>query len=386
MTFVWPRFLDEPKNRSLFEDRRHRVGTHALILGASTYLPAAKKRFGFDDLDCPVLSALRMARWLVESYQSASDAPLASLRLLLSPSELERSLTAQSDLEGVVRCTGDNVESALYEWLQDLDASNGNVAVLYGAGHGVRYRGDGPVLLLEDFWKVPGFRNALDIPKSNLALDTLQLRASFLFADCCQQIDEIVERLDVPQPLFAPSDPAQPQRRLSWGLYRAAAGNTNAYGVRGSTTHFVEALIEGLNGRSATSDDSPRWEVTTDSLKMTLPGLVEERFKDQSARGTSEGKQPGAFHRLEAPPKADLSVWVDPDIYAASTSGSIDRQGTVLEPHFTFSDNPYQRKLLESGSYRVAVEASPPVRFLQPVQDVPVKPFRGGKATFQVSQ
>jgi hypothetical protein len=363
------------------------VGTHALILGASTYLPAAKKRFGLGDLDCPVLSALRMARWLLESYQSASDAPLASLRLLLSPSELEeRSLTAQSDLEGVARCTGDNVESALYEWLQDLDASNGNVAVLYGAGHGVRYRGDGPVLLLEDFWKVPGFRNALDIPKSNLGLDGLRLRASFLFADCCQQIDEVVERLDLSQPLFAPSDPAQPQRRLSWGLYRAAAGNTNAYGVRGNTTHFVEALIEGLNGRSATSDDSPRWEVTTDSLKMTLPGLVEERFKNQRARGTSEGEQPGGFHRLEAPPKADLSVLVDPDRYAASTSGSIDRQGTVLEPHFTFSDNPYRRKLLESGSYRVAVEASPPVRFLQPVQDVAVKPFRGGNATFEVYQ
>lgn len=334
-----------------------------------------------------MLSALRMARWLVESYQSASDAPLASLRLLLSPSELEeRSLTAQSDLEGVARCTGDNVESALYEWLQDLDASNGNVAVLYGAGHGVRYRGDGPVLLLEDFWKVPGFRNALDIPKSNLALDGLRLRASFLFADCCQQIDEVVEGLNLPQPLFVPSDPAQPQRRLSWGLYRAAAGNTNAYGVRGSTTHFVEALIEGLNGRSATSDDSPRWEVTTDSLKMTLPGLVEERFKDQRARGTSEGEQPGGFHRLKASPKADLSVWLDPDSYAASTSGSIDRQGAVLEPHFTFSDNPYRRKLLESGSYRVAVEASPPVRFLQPVQDVAVKPFRGGNVTFQVYQ
>ncbi len=382
MTFEWPRFLEEPKNRTLFEDRRNRTGTHALILGASVYLPGAKQRFNFEDLDCPVLSALRMAKWLVESYRSASHAPLVSLRLLLSPSGLEQSLIADPDLEGVERCTGRNVELALDEWLEDLDRVDGNVAVLYGAGHGLRYRGDGPVLLLEDCWKPRGLRNALDFPKSNLGLDGLRLRASFLFADCCQQIDEVVERIDGPQPIYAAFDPAQPQRRLSWGLYRAAAGGTKSYGLRGSTTHFVEALIEGLNGRSATSEDSERWEVTTDSLKATLPGLVQERLPGQRARGASEGERPGHFHSLEAAPKANLSVWVNPDSHAAETSGSIDRQGTVLE-QFTFSTHPYQ-KMLESGSYRVTVDTPSSLDFLQPTQDVPVRPFRGGKVTFEV--
>jgi hypothetical protein len=382
------RYLEKFPNRAVFDGRR---GTHALVLGTSTYLPEAKKKFGFGDLDCAALSALRIAKWLVDSYQSASDAPLSSLRILLSPSQLERSLIAEADLEGVGRCTGERVGLALEEWLSDLDSVAGNVAVLYGAGHGMRYQGDGPLLLLEDFWKPRGLTNALDFPMSHLGLEGLRLRASFLFADCCQQIDEVTEQLVQPNPRFAAWDPVRKQLRESSGLYRAALGGGFAYGVQGGTTHFVEALIDGLNGRSATSttfeddeDDAVVWEVTTDSLKATLPDLVKERNNGQSAGAFSEGGQPGAFHRLGEPPKANLSVWVKPEAYAPTTSGSIDRQGTILSD-FTFSEHPYRTpEPLEAGIYRVAVEAHPPLHFIRPIKDVSVKPFMGGKVTFKV--
>ena len=114
----------------------------------------------------------------------------------------------------------------------------------------------------------------MDVPRSNLGLDGLRLSASFMFADCCQQTAEIVETIEGAGPFYAASDSLVRQQRQSWGLYRAAAGGDYAYGVGGGTTFFVEALIEGLNGRSATSEDSEWWDVTTDGLKATLPSLV----------------------------------------------------------------------------------------------------------------
>jgi len=382
MGFQWARFRQDPRHQDDLGRLRSEPGTHALILGVSTYLPAARQRFGLPDLDCAALSALRIAHWLVDSYRSASGAPLASLRLLLSPSDLERSSAAPADLADVPACTRHNVALALEEWVEDLDSAGGNVAFLYGAGHGMRYQGDGPILLLEDFWKPRGVANALDFSRSNLGLEGFRLRASFMFADCCQETNEMVDTVQGTQPLCAAWDPGQPQRRESWGLYRAAAGGGYAYGQRGGTTNFVEALIDGLNGRSATAEDSGRWEVTTDSLKATLPGLVAERHAEQVVRPTSEGPRPGALHGLDQPPMANLSVSVHPGEHAPTSSGWIDRSGTVFD-RFTFADHPYTRPV-ESGSYRVGVEARPALPFVQPVKDVPVRPFGGGAVRFEV--
>jgi len=380
--YVWATFLE--KHRARFEARRTEPGTHALVLGVSAYCSEAKEFLELPDLDCAALAALRFARWLVDDYRTAADAPLASLRVLLSPSADERGEIPLDDLAGVERCKGEHVGKALHRWVRDCDAMPGNVGVLYGAGHGIRYQGDGPLLLLEDFWSTPSLANALDFPRSNLALDTLGLHTSLLFADCCQQIDDDLERLKVPGPIFAPTDTGLSQRRESWGLYRGATGGGSAYGVARGTTHFVEALIEGLESRSATHDEDGLWMVTTDSLKTTLAGLVSEREVDQGPRCTSEGPVPGRFHLLPVAPTAKLSVFVSPEDHAAATTGSIDQEGVALGA-FAFEEHPYVRSV-ESGPYRVKVAAEPPLPFIQPTRDVTVWPYNGGRVTFKVRQ
>jgi hypothetical protein len=381
--FVWGRFLE--RHRSRFDARQTSPGTHALVLGVSAYTAEAKSFFGVADLDCAALSALRFARWLVNEHRSATGAPLASLRLLLSPSELERGKIAPADLEGVEPCSGANVWEAIYDWLADCDGNSDNAAVLYGAGHGIRYNADGPVLLLADAWtRERDLSNTFDFPTSHLSLDSLRLRMSLFFADCCQQIDERLETLKLPTPRFIPTDPLLGLRREAWGLYRAATGGGSAYGVRGGTTHFVEALIEGLEGRSATHRGDEPWVVTTDGLKTTLPGLVAERISDQDVRAASEAGRAGEapFHQLAAPPSADLTLWLKPEDYAQTATGSIDREDEDFG-RVAFDRQPFTR-LLECGTYRVKLVAEPPLQFVKATKFIPVYPYDGGAFEFVV--
>ena len=357
--------------------------THALILGVSVCGAKAKRRFGLSDLDCAVLGALRFAHWLNDSYRSGEGAPLGSLRVLLSPSATERQLVPAADLADVQPCRGECVMEAVDEWLADCDRADGNVALLYGAGHGLRYRGDGPVLLFQDFWDSVSVANSLDFPRSNLALDTLRLRSSLLFADCCQQIDESLELLDAGQPYAVPFDRTQPQRRAGWGVYRAATGGGSAYGERGTPTHFSLGLLDGLAGRAAAREEGEPWTITTDSLKIRLADLVTEHSKgsDQTVRPASEGKL-GRFHVLDEDPEAQLAVSLDPETLAAITTGKLDLEG-VDKGRFDFHDHPF-RRTLPCGSYRVSVQADAETRFERNgMRDVPVRPYAGGAVEFR---
>ena len=97
--------------------------THALVVGCSSYanLPAKpgppddpdRITFGLGQVQTPATSAWQFATWLRDSYRP-SEAPLGSIRLLLSPSEAERRLIP--DLPSVQRADRPTVSEALEAW------------------------------------------------------------------------------------------------------------------------------------------------------------------------------------------------------------------------------------------------------------------------------
>ncbi|HET6478699.1 MAG TPA: hypothetical protein VFG35_01480 [Actinoplanes sp.] len=71
--------------------------THALVIGVSAYdhLPSVGAGpFGLSQLGSTAIGAYRFAVWLRDHYRNP-DAPLATIRLLLSPSAAEISAGAR---------------------------------------------------------------------------------------------------------------------------------------------------------------------------------------------------------------------------------------------------------------------------------------------------
>src|SRR5215207_8928348 len=144
---------------TLILDRRAELdgpGLHALVAGVSRYphLPGgdgapAAQALGMQQLTSCALSAFRIASWL-RSRADRLTAPLATLRLLLSPSADEERV--EPALRGVAdACTFDALRKSIAAWRTSAQENLHDATVFYFAGHGVqRSKGDA-VLLCEDF-------------------------------------------------------------------------------------------------------------------------------------------------------------------------------------------------------------------------------------------
>lgn len=134
--------------------------THALVIGVSDYEflpkdpldPAQKDSATFDlsPVDCGASAAFQFATWLRDSYNRPS-APLGTVRLLISPSTLERThlaLDAASKQSDVPPARAADVQVAIDDWA-DACADPKNVAILYVAGHGIEVCKDDGVVCEE---------------------------------------------------------------------------------------------------------------------------------------------------------------------------------------------------------------------------------------------
>ena len=266
--------------------------THALVIGVSHYQflpqpnsspdPAGRETFGLHEAKTPATSAWRFARWLKESYNNP-NAPLASVRVLLSPSEWERQNVA--DLVNlpaeVLPATRDNVIAALDEWHDLANMSRDNVAILYAGGHGIQLsKDDGGIVLLEDFARRPNspLDHSLDVSgvRKGMAGETMA-QQQFYFIDACrvrplQAVD--FQTLGAGVTLTNPFEGAA----TCSAVYFSASPSTDALGEVGKGTLFVQALLECLD--LAAVDDHAHengwWVVTTGTLMRALPRRVSE--------------------------------------------------------------------------------------------------------------
>jgi hypothetical protein len=313
---------------TLWVDRRTSEGgpcTHALVVGVSRYEflpnedadphPDDPDTFGLRQARTPATSALNFARWLDASYGNP-EAPIGTIRLLLSPSAWERqNVPGLAELAApAMPATRDNVANAITEWHNDCSESPENVAVLYAGGYVIQLSKDeAGIVLLEDFAKRRSsvLDHSLDVGsvRRGMAGRTMADR-QFYFVDACRVRPEAAARLGSVGIGIGLANPFESGPRSSI-VYSGASSNTEPLGEPGKGTLFSQALLGCLDGLAAEEreDQDDRWVVTSGSLMQALPKVAHEladSFGVELTVTTGGQLEDVIFHVLPEPPTADM--------------------------------------------------------------------------------
>jgi|GEM_PF-2201166 Caspase domain. len=347
--------------------------THALVIGVSHYahLPAtpgarrsdAQETFGLGQIDVGASSAYAFACWLKNEYRSV-DAPLGTVRLLLSPSQVENDANPKLgalDETTAPRASSAAVQSALNEWQAECRQDPAGVAMFFVAGHGIQFAGTS-ILLLEDFAQ-PGeqvLKHALDVDSVRHGLGGPQAcQRQWFFVDSCKvdpdaagnylsaAVGVTLDRLRGPEPPNVVTA-------------SAAIGGTAGWGVAGEGTLFSTALLECLRGRAVEfpRDEIDNYHVRTSSLVNVLQNRVDELAKehhvDQTARFGDAAET--VLHVFPEPPKAEVVINVIPAEMAAIAL--IDVRCTISNALVANGEQPPLRlSNICSGPYQVSARA-----------------------------
>lgn len=355
-------------------------GLHALIAGVSAYphLPAgtgtpAPDSFGMQQLSSTALSAYKMYRWL-EGWQNRLRIPIATCRLLLSPSQDEA--TVEPRLSGLAEaCTQNNFRTAARQWRADASSHKENLAFFYFAGHGVQRNKGDQVLLMEDFGD--------DIEEVTLdkAVDTNNLfygmapaagrlniaQTQLYFIDACRVLPskfKNFERMTVPD-IFNVELSGRDERGAL--IFYAAVPGSKAYALRGEQTLFSKALLACLTGGAGElkeENGQERWCVSLQSLSEKLGEYIrlqnEENNSEQDFRVNGFGPE-AIIHYLDDPPVVDVVFEVDPlDALPFTRVEITDDVGKqVLSLPQPLNPHPYHRHL-PAGYYTISARIDPP--------------------------
>lgn len=350
---------------------------HALVVGTSfyQYLPdrledpplTDKPTLGLTRVTTPAIAAYGFARWLRDSYHNPR-APLASVRLLLSPSEREKQ--AQPELAAlgpsVLPATRDNVLKAVNRWARACGSSRDNVAVLYAGGHGVQMTiEDGGIVLLEDFAApddsvLAGSLNIASV-KRGMAGPTMA-KHQFYFVDACRIRPEEFAKYSTMVGGVGLDGLIEDAPECA-AVYFSAAPSTLALGDPGNGTLFGEALLDCLKLHAVESDRDGRWLVTSLSLIPALKSRVSElaqkhgERQETSAGGLQLAEVP--FHVLSEPPLVPLTLVVDPETAAACAFATLHENETN---HLVFEREPFAplvQRNVKPGLYQLGVTIEP---------------------------
>jgi hypothetical protein len=350
--------------------------SHALVIGVSAYehLPnadappdlLADETFGLRQLQSAAASAWSFAEWLRDEYNPPS-APLATVRLLLSPSAEEetkvKGLKARG--AGVPPATTKNVNDAVFEWREEFEDRPDDVAILYAAGHGIMLTKDeGAFVLLQDFGapRRGMLENSLDVPRviAGLAGQTIAQK-QFFFIDACQVRPDVVGDISAMKRGVGFDVPAEHPPGLA-AIYTSAAPGTLALGAPGKGTLFSQALLECLGGLAATlADDGSDWVIKDTSmvgpLQDRIAELAAEHDADQRAKlGGTLGAS--VLHVLPKPPPLDVEFRVAPDAAAPFCFATLDDEhGKTVLNRSPFA--PALQQTVPAGLYTVAVAIDP---------------------------
>lgn len=355
-------------------------GTYALVIGVSRYanLPPRGARgadewtMGLSQLTSAAISAAHFARWLRTRHR-LPDASLRAIWLLLSPSE-DEAVQLEADERATPPATSENVLYALDAWRTACQTNTGNVAVLYGAGHGIATHALEPgVLLLEDF----GTDRQDGVLQRALSLTTIwgNMRGSptgaparqFTFFDACRPRPELSLRYDLGSAPPHWDVPLVPTVETAPVFLGAAAGSM-AYGNPGAGTIFGTALEECLDGlavellRGRPSGDPGAWGVADDGLHVPLRERVRELARDGGVDQKADLIAPGggaAIHVLEEPPIVTQRFAVMPEDARPVAFGTL-RHAPNAPP--VFADLPLPEPThrdVAAGTYEFSVAVRP---------------------------
>jgi len=353
-------------------------GLHALIVGVSAYSnlskanePLTPNSLGLRQLSSTTLSAYKIYRWLLD-HQNALPVPLASCRLLLSPSALEIAVEPEiNDLADPA--TLENFLIQAKNWKKDASSNDDNMTLFYFAGHGAQQSRDDAVLLLEDFGDGIGgpLRNAVDINnifKGMARSNQFHIIAQkqLYFVDACRDFLSAFRN-------FEPDDATQVFRIQQSGadtrvapIFYAAAPGTSALAIPGEQTLFSKALIDCLNGDAGQFEEvegQERWHVSVHSLCEALQLKIQElntRFSAQQEFLPGGWWKDTAICFLNHPPLVEVELKVDPlEAVPCTRIATLESQGAGLIIPFPLNPHPY-RGAWPAGFYTLSAEIVPP--------------------------
>lgn len=297
MSLYWP---SDPSAIVLDEPR-----LHALVVGVGDYPhlgggsgPPAPVLLELQQLTTTPLTAVRIARWLVESYRNP-DCPLGSVELLLSPEkDVPRPDGPSVPVERADKAA---IADATLRWFGRCNTLNANIALFYFAGHGIS-KGASQFVLPADFGANHAalWSNCIDFDGMKLGMRKNAAETQLFFVDACREYPATVLT-----DLNPTGDPILTGATIhdlvaTEGTYRAASAGRRAYGPEDDITFFAQALLSALEGVGARNlDGSAR--VDTDSLSGSLGPLMDELAAEYeeplSCKCDSERAQPSVIHR-----------------------------------------------------------------------------------------
>lgn len=324
--------------------------------------------FGLKQVNTPCAGAMAFARWLRDTYRNP-DAPLASVRMLLAPSEGER---ADTEIDAVALSapapTRSHVEEAMFAWQNECKGDPEGVAILYISGHGIQTGRDAAIVLLADFAATPNvMTNAVDIGIVRHGMVGSDMpQQQYFFVDACRIAPSDLQGWEnVGDPLGLSSQFKGSDLRNS-PIFFSSSPNTAAIALKGRGTLYSQALLDALSGPAAEDgpDDEGRWHITPFSLQKSISTRVAQlaatlyRHQEAVLGGIPKAT---AFHYFDTPPAVSFTLEINPeDAHPVAVADLWDDERNAAE----FRDERFQTKQLQrrvpAGLYSLDVRIHPP--------------------------
>ena len=368
---------------SIIPEKLGQPGTHVLVIGVSKYPhlqdgtnPTAEGQdFQIDQLTAAARSASEFAAWLMNDYH-CPDAPLSSLRILLSPSEGEEIAEDIEPLLGTdFAATRANTDTIFGEFISACKSHEDNVAIVYVAGHGVQLTKHGAIVLLEDFAaanQLQKLHGAIDMAGVHGGMNAPGFpKRQFWFVDSCRQVPVIARRFDMLSGALTLDIPMMSGEVSP--MFLAATTGEAAYARAGGRTLFFEALNWAFAGGAATGPRAPvnSWHVSVSQLIEHLPGRVSALAEAEGVEQSVEiaGKIANAVvHELKVVPSVDLTIELEPAGAIGASTGELAFDATKVVVK-DFKDWPLHEKV-KAGLYLLKIQADPPFQKHEGLLDI----------------
>lgn len=353
-------------------------GTHVLIIGVGYYRhlrggpePRNRVHMGLNVLSSPPVSAMHLARWMINDNGAAGgglhnpNAPLTTLEILVS-SESGEQLTAAGALHAIDRASLPLVQAGFDRWLEEVQRHPNNVGVLYFCGHGVMGNGPEHILLLDDHGangNRPFQTGSFDLSNTLRALWRQVQAQLYVFIDACRTYDRRVgDRLGSrPAALLDEgASSANINRGTTW--IESTSEAQPAYGDSNGVSRFTDALLRALDGYCGVPQPgSPNWLINGSALAQAMPKLLAMVNKERSGEPQACAPHPSGaedlpLHVTTQVPKVKVEIELTPEALRVSSSYSIHNLIDATVPPITGGEaEGIWRTEAHKGMYEVRI-------------------------------
>lgn len=299
-------------------------GLHVFMVGVSMYPYLSREteahRFGMRQLHSSVASVYNIYTWLLENQNNLS-VPLATCRLLLSPSKQER--FGPPEFPPPEPCSLNNFLQEARAWRNNASSHPDNMTLFYFAGYGVHQGRDNALLFMDDFLDGIGGMLTKTVSSNSIFAGMAPYgsqsgiaRTQLTFLDTIGvprargSVFETLPGTSVFDVTLSGAD-----NRCA-PIYHATMERDTP--VPGEATLFGRALrhcLEGGAGELLQVEEGMKWAVSTYSLAEALKVYLSNG--SQSSGPTPDLRigglfQPATICLLDGPPTVEVQVEIEP--------------------------------------------------------------------------